>query len=207
MNSRSSKINVSEMHSPVPNQREHSESKKGGTSIEMQNAMELLVAPHKTSWVSSVWNLAAVHRPLHAIRNAPTTIPALHDMAARHRPSMRERTRCWLAKPMAELERLPMTVATSRIIPLWRIKAAARKFFAAALLPLLLLLHIVDTATKEQRKRQQTQQQKQLQKSSSGCSRDSSSESSSKRSDKRSRSKCKRSSKSCNKAVVSAAVL
>ena len=45
----------------------------------------------RRGFCSAVWNLAAVHRPLHAIRNAPTTIPALHELAARHKPSMRER--------------------------------------------------------------------------------------------------------------------
>ena len=68
--------------------------------------------------------LAAVHRPLHAVRNAPTTTPTLHELAALHRPSMRERTWCQLTTPMAQSERLQMAVAMSKILPLSRINAA-----------------------------------------------------------------------------------
>ena len=78
---------------------------------------------------SGVWNLEAVHRPLHAIRNAPITIPALHELAARHKPSMRVGTRCWLTKPTAQLDRVQMAVAVSSILPLWRIKEAERRCY------------------------------------------------------------------------------
>ena len=43
---------------------------------------------------SAEWNVAAVHRPLHTIRRALTTLPTLQVLAARQRLSMRERTRC-----------------------------------------------------------------------------------------------------------------
>ena len=33
---------------------------------------------------SAVWNLATVHRPLHATCRATTTRPALHELAVRH---------------------------------------------------------------------------------------------------------------------------
>ena len=77
---------------------------------------------------SAVWNLAAVHRLLHAMPKAPTTSPSLQELAVRHKPSMRESARCWFAKPMAHLERLQMAVAMSKILPLWRHRVAAPDF-------------------------------------------------------------------------------
>ena len=51
LNNSSLKIAVGEMHSPVQNQRENRESKKSGASIVMPSAIEVLVAPQKTSWI------------------------------------------------------------------------------------------------------------------------------------------------------------
>ena len=95
LNSSSLKIAASELHSPVPSQRERKDSNRAGHRLQcrMQSSPSWHPKRHP-GFSSAVWNLAAVHRPLQAILNAPTTIPDLHELAARHRPSMRERPRC-----------------------------------------------------------------------------------------------------------------
>ena len=59
---------------------------KDKAAVVMPRAIKFLEALQAVSKIVfiCVWNLAAVHRPLHAMRNAPTTRPGLHQLAVRH---------------------------------------------------------------------------------------------------------------------------
>ena len=66
------KIAVGEMHSQVPGKREQKDSKRVGHRLQCRIQSSPSWHPMRhPGFSSAVWNLAAVHRPLHAIRNAP----------------------------------------------------------------------------------------------------------------------------------------
>ena len=54
-------------------------AEQGGAAVKM---------PQATKTFRAVWNLAAVHKPLHATRKAPTIKPGLHELGAREIPLM-----------------------------------------------------------------------------------------------------------------------
>ena len=72
---------------------------------------------------SAAWNLAAVHRPLHAMRIAPTTRPGLHELAARH---SHEQVYTMLTDKAKGFEREQIASAMSRSLPFRLDKVAAR---------------------------------------------------------------------------------
>ena len=83
-----------------------------GAAILMPQGIKTFRAPKMhPGFSSALWNLAAVHRPLHATRNAPTIRPGLHELAARDIPFMSRRTRCWLTKPRTRFEPLQVAFA------------------------------------------------------------------------------------------------
>ena len=97
LNNSALQIAVGEMHSLVSGEREHRESKKWSIDINAECSQAPRGTP-SSKCSSAMWNLGAVHRPLHATRNAPTTRPALHEFAVLHKPSKRARTWCWLTE-------------------------------------------------------------------------------------------------------------
>ena len=76
-----------------PERAEEVEHEKAGIICRKHSCPS--VQPERHPWLSStVWKLAAMHKPLHAVRKAPTTRPRLQELAVRQNPRMSKCTRC-----------------------------------------------------------------------------------------------------------------
>ena len=69
-------------------------AEQGSTLSVLPKAIRSFHPKRHPGFSPAEWNLAAVHRPLQAIRNAPTIRPALQVLAVRQRPFASERARC-----------------------------------------------------------------------------------------------------------------
>ena len=83
---------------------------------------------------SSLWSLAAVYRPLHAIHKAPTIRPRLHELEVRHTICMSKWTRCWLTKPETFSAGEQSALAMPSSLSLCRYKVAAPASFSSWIL-------------------------------------------------------------------------
>ena len=72
------------MHSPLPGQRERRWSNK----VPQRTMPQTRPSGHPKTharFSETMWSLAAVHKPLHATREAPTMRPSLHELATLQR--------------------------------------------------------------------------------------------------------------------------
>ena len=123
------------MLSATLGQRELRWSKRTGQALNCRRQSCSSVQPSRhPGSSSSLWSLAAVFRPLHAIRKAPTIRPRLHELEVRHTTCMSKWTRCWLTKPETLSAGEQSALAMPSSLSLCRNKVAAPASFSSWIL-------------------------------------------------------------------------
>ena len=94
LKSKSLKMAAREILSTVPSHRQQKRSSNIGQEVWCgKQSCSSRHSNRHPGLSSAVWNLAAVHRPSHAMRKAPTIRLCLHELAVRHNPCMSKCTR------------------------------------------------------------------------------------------------------------------